>query len=154
MTPTLFPFSPDTNHPVLVILADCSIGTARRQHLRFHMATTSRSGPFGSTLTRHRHCSSPPWFAQPLAIKCQSSQYLSFSCTRGTVSGQLCLLLLLDLIFRQVGYSSLQDEVCLAWQGQQERGGGVGLQEWQLFPLSLSSLKSLSLSVKNQSIPA
>jgi hypothetical protein len=49
--PTLFPLSPDTDHPVLVILADCSICTAQLWDLRFHMATTGRSGPSESTLT-------------------------------------------------------------------------------------------------------
>jgi hypothetical protein len=53
MTPTLFPFSPDTSRPILVILADGSICIARCQHLRFRMATTSRSGPSESTLTQH-----------------------------------------------------------------------------------------------------
>jgi hypothetical protein len=74
--------------------------------------------------------------AQPSAMKYQSFQYWSFSRAQGTASGQLYPSLLMDLISQQVGSSSLQDEVCLAWQGQQERGGGVGLQEWQLFPLS------------------
>jgi len=31
----------DTNRPVMVILAHCSICAAQRWHLRFHMATTS-----------------------------------------------------------------------------------------------------------------
>jgi hypothetical protein len=102
----------DTNHPVMVILAHCSICTAQHQHLRFHMATTSRSGPSGSILTQHRDCSSPPWFAQPLAMEYQSFQYWSFSRTQGMVSGRLYLSLLLDLLSWQVGSSSLQDEVC------------------------------------------
>jgi hypothetical protein len=110
--PTLFPLSPDTDRPVLVILADCSICTAWLQDLRFHMVTTDRSGPSESTLTRDRDCSSLPWFAQPSAIEYRSSQYWSFSRTQGTVSGQLYPSLLLDLLFRQVGSSSLQDEVC------------------------------------------
>jgi hypothetical protein len=43
----------DTDCPVMVILAQCCICTARCRHLRFHMATTSRGGPPDSTLTRH-----------------------------------------------------------------------------------------------------
>jgi hypothetical protein len=43
----------DTDCPVMVILAHCCICTARRRHLQFHMATTSRSGPPESTLTQH-----------------------------------------------------------------------------------------------------
>jgi len=50
--PTLFPLFQDTDHPVLVILTDCSICTAQHQQLWFHMATTSRSGPSESTLTQ------------------------------------------------------------------------------------------------------
>jgi hypothetical protein len=87
--PTLFPLSPDTDRPILVILADCSIRTAWLRDLQFHMATTGRSGPSESTLTRHRDRSSPPWFAQPSAIEYRSSQYWSFSHTQGMVSGQL-----------------------------------------------------------------
>jgi hypothetical protein len=34
----------------------------------------------------------------------------------------------------------------MAWQGHLEQGRDAGLQEWQLFSLSLSSIKSLSLS--------
>jgi hypothetical protein len=50
--------------------------------------------------------------AQPSAMEYWSSQYWSFSCTQGTVSGWLYPSLLLDLQSWQVGSTSLQDEVC------------------------------------------
>jgi hypothetical protein len=81
MIPTLFPLSPDTDRPVLVILADCSICMAQLWDLQFHMAATGRSGPSESTLTQDRDRSSPPWFAHPSAIEYRSSQYWSFSHT-------------------------------------------------------------------------
>jgi hypothetical protein len=59
--------------------------------------------------------------AQPSAIEYRSSQYWSFSRTQGTVSGRLCPSLLLDLLSRQIGSISLQDEVVRLGKGSRRR---------------------------------
>jgi hypothetical protein len=59
--------------------------------------------------------------AQPSAIEYRSSQYWSFSCTQGMVSGQLYPSLLLDLLTWQVGSTSLQDEVVRLGKGSRRR---------------------------------
>jgi hypothetical protein len=135
----------NTDRPIMVILAHCSICTARHWHLWFHMATTSGSGPPDSTLTRHRHRSSLPWLHSPrllntgppnighsVAFKARYQDgyapCYSWTCCPGKLDLFLYRMMLLSLA-RAGG------------------GGGVGLQERQLFPLSLISIKSLSLSM-------
>jgi hypothetical protein len=48
----------------------------------------------------------------------------------------------------QLSCDRMSRKICMKLLGlARAGGGGVGLQEWQLFPLSLISIKSLSLSM-------
>jgi hypothetical protein len=90
-------------------------------------------------------CSLPHCLAQPSAINGHLPRYWSFSHIPGTVSGQLCLTLLLDVLSWRVGWL-----FCVGWSLYGLARASTARKKCrtpgaQLFSLSLSSINTLTL---------
>jgi hypothetical protein len=121
----------DTDHPIMVIVAHCCICTAQRRHLLFHMATTTDTVPCSPGLHSPWLCNtSLSNIGHSIALKAQ------YQVSYAPRYSRTCCPRKWDLLLYRMKLLGL---------ARAGGGGEVGVQEQRLFPLSLSSIKCLSL---------